>query len=130
MQGLWKDTRKNFVKDKKRAFHRATLGCHGAETKAMSSNHHQWQGWESSLYLNFSDYDFHKFYGYRLGIDLSYRVVCRDIIHSKKHSRRKVAQLIVNSKDRAILRDYLRKADWEKEVPTHCYSKSINWMID
>jgi hypothetical protein len=44
--------------------------------------------------------------------------------------RRKIAQKIVNSTDRAIIRDWLIKSDWDANIRTHCGSKTIAWMID
>ena len=41
----------------------------------------------------------------------------------------KWAKSYVNSKDRVAIRDWLKKEDWDKEIPTHSYSKSISWLI-
>ena len=134
MQGLWKDTKKNFVKDKKRAYHRIkSNGSEGAIEKALKDGNHvfeTWTYWQFCAYAGQPYKSVYKFYGYRLGIDLSYHFVCKDMIHTRKHSRRKVAQMIVNRMNRTIIRDYIKRGDWEKEVPTHSYSKSIAWMID
>ena len=46
MQGQWKDTKYNFVKDKRRAFHRATLCSEGAKEKAIKSNNHTFELYE------------------------------------------------------------------------------------
>ena len=127
MQGQWKDTKYNFVKDKRRAFHRARLDSVGAEEKAIKSNNHTYELYEG---YGRKTYYLEKFYGFRIGVDISWHLICNDLIHTKKHSRRKVAQMIVNGMDRTIIRDYINKGDFDKEIPTHSYSKTIAWMID
>ena len=127
MQGQWKDTKCNFVKDKRRAFHRATLCSEGAKEKAIKGNNHTYELYEG---YGRRTYYLEKFYGYTIGRDISWRLICNDLIHTKKHSRRKVAQMIVNGMDRTIIRDYIKKGDFDMEIPTHNYSKTIKWMVD
>jgi hypothetical protein len=43
--------------------------------------------------------------------------------------RRKLGQKIANGSDRAIIRDWISKGDWDKVIPTHSYSKSIAWFV-
>lgn len=43
--------------------------------------------------------------------------------------RRKWCQTYANRKDRVIIRDWINKSDWNKEIPTHEVSKSIAWMV-
>lgn len=43
--------------------------------------------------------------------------------------RRKWIQRYVNKKERRAVRDWVTKADWNREIPTHSLSKSIAWMV-
>jgi hypothetical protein len=43
--------------------------------------------------------------------------------------RRKIGQEIANGTDRAIIRDWISKGDWDKVISTHAYSKSISWFV-
>jgi len=43
--------------------------------------------------------------------------------------RRKIAQKIASSKDRALLRTWINKGDWDAEIGSHALSKSILWEI-
>lgn len=43
--------------------------------------------------------------------------------------RRKMGQNIANSADRALLRAWIGKADWDREIGVHGLSKSIAWFV-
>lgn len=43
--------------------------------------------------------------------------------------RRKIAQKIMSRKDRALTRAYLSKKNWDEDVATHKYTKTISWLI-
>ena len=43
--------------------------------------------------------------------------------------RRKYAQKYASSMDRANLKEWVRKEDWDSEIKTHALSKSILWEI-
>jgi len=43
--------------------------------------------------------------------------------------RRKFAQKQAHSKDRAKLREWISKGDWDSEIKTHALSKSILWEV-
>jgi len=43
--------------------------------------------------------------------------------------RRKIGQEIANGTDRAIIREWISKGNWDKVIPTHAYSKSISWFV-
>jgi hypothetical protein len=43
--------------------------------------------------------------------------------------RRKYGQKMAHSKDRVNVRQYISNEDWDDEVKTHCYSKSIEWYV-
>ncbi len=44
--------------------------------------------------------------------------------------RRKDGQKLVNGIERASIRNWIAKQDWDKEIKTNPYSKSIVWLID
>lgn len=44
--------------------------------------------------------------------------------------RRKEGQKLVNGLERAAVRNWVAKGDWDKEIKTNHYSKSIAWLID
>lgn len=48
----------------------------------------------------------------------------------RSSNRRKDAKKMVNRKDRSLCRQYISNQDWDKEIKTHSYSKSIAWYID
>ncbi len=43
--------------------------------------------------------------------------------------RRKIGQKIANSIDRSNIRKYITDGDWNKEIKTGAYSKSIAWLV-
>jgi len=43
--------------------------------------------------------------------------------------RKKSYQKYVNGKDRMLLSTYIKKGDFDKDVKTHEYSKSISWLV-
>lgn len=43
--------------------------------------------------------------------------------------RRVYAQKLASSKDRRIIRHWIKKGDWDAEIPTHPISKSVAWEI-
>ena len=126
MQGLWKDTKKHFVKDKRRAFHRVEKCSHGAEEKAIKSNNHYYEIYDG---FGYNRYYITKFYGFRIGKDIPWKMFFNETLHNHKISRRKYAQKLVSGKDRMIQRVYIAKGDFDIDVPTHGYSKSISYMI-
>lgn len=44
--------------------------------------------------------------------------------------RRKDGQKLINGIERASIRNWIAKQDWDKEIKTNPYSKSIAWLID
>ena len=124
MQGQWKDTKYNFVKDKRRAFRRTKDGSNGMKEKAITLGYHTYEDvfGNDRFYLD-------KFYGYKIGRDIPWKMFFNETLHRHRISRRKAAQKIINSIDRRIVRDYINKGNFNVEVPTHTYSRSIEYMI-
>lgn len=44
--------------------------------------------------------------------------------------RRKYGQQLVNRKERSAIRDWVKKEDWESEIPTNDLTKSIAWLVN
>ena len=42
----------------------------------------------------------------------------------------KFAQKMINRQVRTSVRDWLNKANWDKERKTPCYEKSLDWYLD
>lgn len=107
MQGLWKDKKYNFVKDKAHLIKKdkAYSKCKYYEFNYMTFA-------ESMCDLVF-------------GHDISYK-----LIFNAPKCKRQYEKLIQRAK-RAILRDYLKKGDFEKEVPQLSnYEKTGAWSWD
>jgi hypothetical protein len=120
MQGLWKDSKKHFVNDKAKG-----IGARFRQGKKDEKEfNHPHIGYE--LYVSWFKNTPSKYLisicGLRLGIDISWNKVY-------PRSSKKWYKELVNSKDRMIIRDYIQKGNYNNEIPTHCYSKSIAWLI-
>ena len=110
MQGLWKDKRYNFVKDK------AHL--------AKSSN-----AYSKFRHVKYYEYDSNTFTesmcNLVFGHDISYKL----IFNAPK--RKRISEKIVQKAKRTKVRDYIKKGDFEKEVPQiRNYEKTAAWMWD
>lgn len=44
--------------------------------------------------------------------------------------RRKIAQKMVNGQQRTSIRDWIKKGDWDSEIPSVDGAKSISWLIN
>ena len=126
MQGLWKDTKKHFVKDKRRAFHRTQDSSDGMDEKAIATGYHTYKIYDG---FGYNRYYITKFYGFRIGKEIPWKMFFNETLHNHKISRRKYAQKLVSGKDRMIQRVYIAKGDFDIDVPTHAYSRSIEYMI-
>ena len=117
MQGLWKDKRKHFVKDK-------FIGYTNRRTREFNFIEYD----RTNEHLDKANTTFYikSIYGQVLGWDIPWRLF--DM--GSKFSRRPYEKIVQSAK-RAILRDYFRKGDFEKEVPQlKNYEKTARWLYE
>jgi len=138
MQGLWKDTRKHMLKDKIKAIHskfyededsidvleyktKTDITYDSEKYYRVYRNVRQTVGDEKFIT---SKFDRERLFAY--GKPLSENFWNEFGFYRCK---RKEAQKIVNGMDRQNLRTFIKNENWDAEIKTHAYSKSIAWMV-
>ena len=124
MQGLWKDKRKHFLKDKRRVVYKIYAldkvkkdeKIYRVENETKLFCNHQTSFWNRCGFQTNKEF-FYKKPLYKKDINWSFPKI------------RKFYQKLANKKDRRIIRDWIRQGDYEKSIPTHKMSKSIEWEI-
>lgn len=118
MQGLWKDKRRHFVKDK-------FIGL--TNRRIQEFDFMEFEGFDDYFDRNIIKTFYVKsIYGLVLGRDIPWKLFDMNSKFSRRPDERNV-----QSAKRAILRDYFRKGDFEKEVPQlKNYEKTARWLYE
>lgn len=117
MQGLWKDKRKHFVKDK-------FVGLTNRRTQEFDFM--EFERTDEYFDRTIKTFYVKSIYGLVLGKDIPWGWfdMC------SKFSKRPYEEYVQSAK-RAILRDYFRKGDFDKEVPQlKNYEKTARWLYE
>ena len=125
MQGLWKDKKKHFVKEK---FH----GLYNRASRESQEKHGRRFCWASGEFSKGAvDVDVHG-HG-RWARTLTIKVYGVNSWHLHKlagiRSTHKYGQKMVNGATRTLVRNWISQKDWETERKTNVYEKSLGWYF-
>jgi hypothetical protein len=137
MQGLWKDKRKHFLKDKARVVYHK-FGIYGKyknnnvvrveNNQTITKTVYRVKYFESGYEKVIKTFDFNHntsnifIYGKLMGAHFYDKYFLGN--------KRKWACKMVKHSNKCHFRTFVSNGDWDKPIKTHYGTKSVSWMVD